>query len=160
MNTQSREFRYEHPTSSLVLMIVVAWVIPLLCAKLASGNSLGRSLLGGLIHLSPTVLWGFSGISAIAACGATITAINNMRAQKFVSLSQSFTVVPRASLLGGQLTIPYEKISKIEQRIAPNNQKMIVINSSLGQSRLLSSGFDAYLDFNTFYTELQQRVNA
>ena len=159
MNNQIRDFKYGlvSPLQSL-MMVVVASAIPLVCANLANGDPNKLRLLGGLILLPPAIMWLLTAASALAALYTLAFAVSNFRAPKFVQLAAEYAVVPKASLFGGRLTVPYGEIKEVQYKDTSSRYKVIVIRSSVGDAKLLASYFNDQFEFDSFLLSLRARV--
>ncbi|MDQ8023121.1 MAG: hypothetical protein REI94_14890 [Moraxellaceae bacterium] len=158
MNREIRDYRYTHSTTSIIKMIVVVWIFPLATYWGASRNPQGKSVLGGLVHLPQGALWALCGLTVFLAVLCTVFAVRRLRGPSFVQLAGEHVEIPKASILGGWLSVPYEDVTGVEIRPAPNNDKMIVVNTKAGQSRLMLSAFDGSTQFLAFFAELQERM--
>lgn len=73
-----------------------------------------------------------------------------------IELAAMAAKVPKASLRGELLTIPYSKISRVEF-YEVNGHKFLDIKSSVGESRIISAGFSDEHTFEEFAAALRQR---
>jgi len=84
--------------------------------------------------------------------------VRSLNGPVVLTIEETYVVVPRASLKGELLSIPY---SSIKQLLVQDlqRQQMITINSSVGQARVLSVGFRNVGEFSSFKLALASRIN-
>lgn len=74
-----------------------------------------------------------------------------------VELFASFADLPKASLFGGQIFIPYTAITKISREIV-NVYETLTITSPLGNACVVASNFMSLEDYANFVLEITSRV--
>ncbi len=74
-----------------------------------------------------------------------------------VELHTAFADLPKASLFGGQIKMPYTTISNISRKIV-HDRELLSVSSSVGNARLLSSDFMSVSDYGCFISEITSRV--
>jgi hypothetical protein len=153
-------YRYRLPLSRTVPMVLVAFAIPAALGYIASTNR-GSVRLFGLWTLSPSeagiFFWSFAGLCLAAAAVAAWIAIRNHRGPGVVELLADAALVPEASLRARMLRIPYASIRSIDV-VTLSRQPMLVLKSSVGESRLLAQGFVGAREFEDFCQSLRAKA--
>jgi len=159
MNTETVSFPYRVSTPRVIAIVIAVAVLIVAFLYLALTSHRPLRLVGFL--LSPHQARVFYGLmaGAMSLCLIPVGALIKRSAQppQMIELGPTAATVPRASLSGELLTIPYAKISKVELREI-RGQQFLVIRSSLGESRLVPAGFSGQRAFADFVAALRQRV--
>jgi len=153
MTAIKKSFDYEVDKDGLYKMCKILPIIPAFFIYVAMTNRTGLNLSGLFrfgVHGATVFYWTCATLSAMATMMAIIFTVLNVRAEKRVELHETFADLPRASITGGQLKIPYKQIRKVSRQALPADNEMLIIDSSIGQSRLLSSYFLSTVAFNEF----------
>ena len=125
----------------------------LMFAFVASSNrGYGRRFLRLSAELVSFVSWGMVAFCVLAAFGVVWLSFRRKADPKEVILRPDLLVIPKASINGGFFAVHYSDISSIATRDVAS-EKMLVITSRLGESRLLSSAFSSFEEFSRFSSE-------
>ena len=84
------------------------------------------------------------------------SAVQDHRGPQYVELGEQAAFLPKASVSRIMLSVPYSAIRQVRTVLIPG-QQMILIDSSVGQARLLSKAFASSHDFALFLRSLQER---
>jgi len=153
-------FSYRLSFARTVAMLLVGFAVPCGLAYIATANERPVHMFG-LITLSraqaATFFWTFAAVTLLAACITLWVVIRNRLGPQHVELGTTAAFVPRASLSRTMLSVPYAAIQRIRTVQVPG-QQMIIIDSSVGQSSLMSKAFATPADFTRFLHTLQERT--
>ena len=158
----TKQFSYYVTTSQLILMPTFASALPIIFSYFAINNNKGL-VINGIIKLPFTdatlFFWGVAFICLLAVFCTFISTYNMWLQPKTVELSTTHAHVPKASMFGGELIIPYESITKANRQKISGNQELLIIESVLGKSRLLSSNFKGILGYTDFLSALDEHLS-
>lgn len=158
--TQKFDYEVERVQFSLALVVVVA--IPILLANHALTNDKGLRLFH-IVTLSKAdatnFWWGLAILCSLAALILIFSMLSSLRHPEQVELHPTYANLPKASIMGGQLDIPYETITKVSRRKIPGDQEMTKIKSSVGESCVISSHFNSMLAYEEFLSALSTKLN-
>lgn len=161
MTETTQQFNYSPSVVRVIFGLLFVTALPFGLANIAKENQKGLRFFH-LFTLSPTeaslFYWGVAIMCGVAALLVFIATFNSLRGAKIVELTATHAVVPKASIRGGQLNIPYESIKEIKRRKISARQEMIVIKSTIGEARLISSNFRGLLSFDDFLATLNERM--
>jgi len=160
--TDSLRFTYRLPAKNAVLMAVVALAVPVGVAYTAS--TIQKPLrLFGLVTLSAqgaaVFFWVLSALCGLAALLALYAAVRSQTALGFIELGGQGASLPKASLSSPLRVIPYKSIEQVQVVNVPG-QQMVIVKSSVGESRLMSKSFASQEEFAVFLGALGERVRA
>lgn len=162
MSNALQEFNYNVSTTQLIATVTTASALPFLFTYIAANNHKGLRLFH-LVTLSPndaTLLYWSTGIVCTFAALITIFMVfTNLRHPKQVELYTTHANLPKASMFGGQLIVPYESITNIARKKISATQEMVVITSSVGESRLIASQFKDLSSYQDFLSALSAKIN-
>ena len=162
MSPYHMKFNYQMPGRKMIQAVVFMIIITLYVFYTAINNQKGLRL-SNFLTFSPseatTVFWVLFIILAVASIAAVIKVITNLQNPMIVELHEFHAVLPKSSLLGGQLNIPYLSMKNILVRTLTKNQKIIVVQSDLGESRLNSSYFKDQKELEDFLSMLSSKIN-
>ena len=141
-------------------MVVISGALPFIFANIASNNQKGLRLFH-IITLSPSdatlFYWGVAILCLLAALVTIFVVLTSLRHPKQVELYATHANLPKASIFGGQINIPYELITNISRRKISATQEMLVIKSTIGESRLIASQFKGVFGYEDFVSALLQK---
>ncbi len=162
MSNTAQEFNYSISKTQLIVMVIIVSALPFLLASIASGNHKGLRLFR-IVTLTPNdatlFYWGMTILCAFAALATIFMAFTSLRHPKKVELYATHANLPKASMFGGQLNIPYQSITNISQRKLSAIQEMVVIKSTVGESRLIASHFKGLLGYQDFLSALSAQIS-
>ena len=162
MSPYHMKFNYQMPGRKMIQAVIFMIIITLYVFYTAINNQKGLRL-SNFLTFSPseatTVFWVLFIILAVASIAAVIKVITNLQNPMIVELHEFHAVLPKSSLLGGQLNIPYLSMKNILVRTLTKNQKIIVVQSDLGESRLNSSYFKDQKELEDFLSMLSSKIN-
>ena len=163
MSTASTlRFSYRLSFARIATMVGVNLAVPCGLAYIASTVAEPVRMFG-FITLSPsgaaTFFWAFCAAGIVAALIALWVAFQNHKGPHHVELGATAAVVPKMSVTRIMLCVPYAAIRHIQTVRIPG-QQMVIIDSSVGQSRLLSNAFATSEDFAVFLRALHERAHA
>jgi hypothetical protein len=162
MSNTPQEFYYNISKTQLIVMVIIASALPFLLASIATDNQKGLRLFR-IVTLSPNdatlFYWGMAILCAFAALATIFMVFTSLRHPKKVELYATHANLPKASMFGGQLSIPYDLITNISQKRLSATQEMVVIKSALGESRLLASHFKGVLGYEDFLSALSAKTS-
>jgi hypothetical protein len=162
MSASTLRFSYRLSFARSAAMVVAALAVPCGLAYIAHAVEQPVRMFGA-ITLSPAAatafFWTFCIVSAVAAGIALWIVIQNHKGPQHVELGATAAVVPKMSVTRIMLCVPYGAIRHIETLRIPG-QQMVIIDSSVGQSRLLSNAFATSEEFALFVRALRERTRA
>ncbi len=162
MSNAPQEFYYNISKTQLIISVVIVSALPFLLASVATDNHKGLRLFR-IFTLSPNdatmFYWGMAILCAFAALATIFMVFTSLRHPKQVELYAAHANLPKASMFGGQLNIPYESITNISRKQFSANQEMVIIKSSVGESRLLASQFKGVMGYEDFLSALAAKTS-
>ncbi len=162
MSDISQEFEYNISKVQLLLMVAISTALPFLMAWMAEDNQKGLRLFH-IITFSQndatSFYRGMAMLCGIAALFVIFTVFSSLRHPKQVELHATHANLPKASMFGGQLNIPYNLITNISRRTISATQEMVVIKSTVGESRLIASQFKGLLGYQDFLSALSAKIS-
>lgn len=161
MSENSTQFYYSLSTSKGVLMALMLMALPFGIAQIAMHNHRGIRFFH-IITLPPAdatlFFWGLAIACGIAAVMGLISFYNQLKSPKTIELNADHALLPKASIFGGQLNIPYKSIQNISRRKVTASIEMTVIKSTVGEARVLSENFRGLLKYEDFLLTLGERL--
>jgi hypothetical protein len=103
------------------------------------------------------IFWGVAALFLVGAICCVIMLRRSLEGPVSLRLGGLELSAPRASLKGDMINIPYAAIKQVTLH-SVQNQQMLVVESSLGQSRVSSLGFESELEFEGFYKGLTAKI--
>jgi hypothetical protein len=103
------------------------------------------------------IFWGVAALFFFGAICCVIMLRRSLEGPISLLLGVAELSAPRASLKGEMLNIPYSAIKQVTLH-SVQNQQMVVVESSLGQSRVSSLGFVSEQEFESFYKGLTAKI--
>ncbi len=162
MSNAPQEFNYNISKTQLIISVIIVSALPFLLASVATSNQKGLRLFH-IVTLSPNdatlFYWGMAILCAFAAFATMFMVFTSLRHPKQVELYATHANLPKASMFGGQLNIPYESITNISQKRLSATQEMVVITSTVGESRLVASQFKGFLGYQDFLSALSAKIS-
>lgn len=159
MPESSRKFNYSVPTHKILVTLTISIVLTLYLAYAAMGNDRALDLFITLDTQETTgLLWFVTALSLLAASLIAATAYGALTQPPKVELDADKASVPKASLLGGQIDMPYETIDEVSRRKVTKRDEMLVIKSTRGESRLLSNHFKSPSEYEDFIAALRAHL--
>lgn len=141
MDNTTQKFNYKRNNKPLITIGVTMMACVLWMGSLAIDNNEDVHL--GAYTLSPSdttlFLWGVSILSGYYAFDAFCRVFINLSYPIQVELHATYACLPKLSMFGGQLSIPYELIKDITRRKISTSEELLVIKSGAGESRLFLS---------------------
>jgi hypothetical protein len=104
------------------------------------------------------IFWGVAALFGAGAIACVMMLRRSLQGPISLCLGPENLGAPRASLKGDMLSIPYASIKQVTLH-SVQNQQMLVIESSVGQSRVSSLGFASELEFESFYKGLTAKID-
>jgi hypothetical protein len=159
MNTETVSFPYRASTPRVIAIVIVVALLMVAFCYLALTSQHSLRLEGFLLspHQARIFYWLMTAATSLCLIPAAALVKRSSQPPQMIELGPTAAVVPKASLSGELLTIPYAKISKVELREI-RGQKFLVIKSSVGESRVVPAGFTGQRAFADFVAALRQRV--
>jgi hypothetical protein len=99
------------------------------------------------------VFWAMAVFCGLAVLGVIWWSFRRSGDPKQVILRPDLLMIPKASVSGGFITVRYSDIWSVTMRDVAS-QRMLVIHTRLGESRLLASAFANIGEFSRFYSEV------
>ena len=162
MTDPAQKFDYEVKRERFTLAMFVAVAIPIVLASHALTNNKGLKLFH-VVTLSKgeatNFWWGFAILCGLAALILIISMLSSLRHTELVELHPTYANLPKASIMGGQLNIPYETITKLSRWKILGGQEMMMIKSSVGESSVNSSRFNSMLAYEKFVSALSAKLS-
>lgn len=162
MPNTPQEFDYNISKTKLIVMVIIVSALPFLFASIATDNYKGLRLFR-IVTLSPNdatlFYWGLVILCSFAALTTILMVLTSLRHPKRVELYATHANLPKASIFGGQLNIPYKSITNISQRKISATQEMVVIKSTVGESRLIASYFKGMQGYQDFLSALSAKIS-
>ena len=162
MSNAPQEFNYNISKTQLIVMVIIVSALPFLLASIATENHKGLRLFR-IVKLSPNdatlFYWGMATLCSFAAFATIFMVFNSLRHPKKVELYATHANLPKASMFGGQLNIPYESITNISRKKLSATQEMVVITSAAGESRLVASHFKGFIGYQDFLSALSAKIS-
>jgi hypothetical protein len=153
-------FSYRLSFARTAAMLVVTLAIPWGVGYIAHAVR-GPVRMFGVITLSQpqaqAFFWSFCAASVLAALVALWIAFQNHKGPHHVELGATAAVLPKASVTRVMLSVPYAAIRHIQTLRIPG-QQMVLVDSSVGQTRLLSNAFATSEEFARFLRILHERT--
>jgi hypothetical protein len=104
------------------------------------------------------LLWGFTLFGFVASILVIWLAIRSQTGIRHVELGPSSALIPKASMSMKLIRMPYTAIINV-QIVNLQGQRMAVIRSKIGESRLFEKSFATPKAFEVFLQELRERCN-
>lgn len=143
-------------------MVLFTVGLTVFLAYTAQNNNRGLRLNGGLIVFSPEAAtqfyWGSAALSLLVSVLAVWVAIRSLQPAQTIVLGQNEAVLPKASLKGELHSVPYEFVTSVQIR-EYRGQKVGVIQSKIGEFRVLPMGFESTHEFEEFFKVLHSRIS-
>ncbi len=162
MSNAPQEFNYKISKTQLIILVIIVSALPLLLAYIATDNQKGLRLFR-IVTLSPNdatlFYWCIAILCALVALATFFLVFTSLRHPKQVELYATHANLPKASMFGGQLNIPYESITNISRKKLSETQEMVVITSAVGESRLVASQFKGFLGYQDFLSALSAKIS-
>lgn len=160
---QKLRFYYKLPLANALVMVALSIVITALMAHYAVNipDAKYTRLLVRLVSPDAPVYFysGLTVLSLFCSVFAIVFAVKSQIGGKYITLDTTSAIVPLASLSMKKIAIPYRQISRI-QLLSIKKLKIILIQSTVGESRLSEKSFASPNEFTRFYLELQRRRNS
>jgi hypothetical protein len=157
----SFRFDYQIPASSTVPGTIFFLGLAIGTGFFAHSNERGVRLYG-LITLTPdkatVFFWVLTAIFVLCTVLLGMMTLRAFGVPAIVAIEETHVIAPRASIRFKLLSIPYTSIKQVLVQKA-QSQEIVIINSSVGQARLMSSGFKSRREFSHFKRALAERVN-
>jgi hypothetical protein len=158
----TRHFHYQLPVFSAIQMVLVPIVLTAGMTHIASARPDSRLMRRLSRLLFPealsALLWGFVAFGVIASILVICLAIRSQTGVHYVELGPSGILVPKASMSMKQIRIPYLAITHL-QIGNYHGQRIVVIHSKVGESRLSEKSFATPKAFESFLQVLEERFN-
>lgn len=155
-------FHYQLPVRSAIQMVLVTIALTAGMTHIASARPDSRLMRRLSRLLSPEAIsalfWGFAVFGIIASILVIWLAIRSQTGVRYVELGPSEILVPKASMSMKHIRIPYLAITHL-QIVNYHGQRMVVIHSKVGESRLSEKSFATPKAFESFLQVLQERSN-
>jgi hypothetical protein len=159
MSNSSVVVSYKFSAGSAILLVVVCLGVMAAMAWLAQSHR-ALSILG-VITLPPAQAAVFFWVFCVACILPTVLAFRFAAAAfgppRMIELNETEAILPKASVSMKLMSQPYRSIRKVQIRVV-GKQHMAIIQSAVGESRLMSSGFANQRQFEAFVQELSDRV--
>jgi len=159
----TRRFHYQLPVFSAIQIVLVPIVLTAGMTHIASArpdSHLMRRLSRLLFpEALSALLWGFVAFGVIASILVICLAIRSQTGVHYVELGPSGILVPKASMSMKQIRIPYLAITHL-QIGNYHGQRIVVIHSKVGESRLSEKSFATPKAFESFLQVLEERLVA
>ncbi|NRF67112.1 hypothetical protein HLB44_08975 [Aquincola sp. S2] len=157
------QLEFPYKTVKRVLpMLIVAVAMPAACAYTAWTNTRGLRIAGFITATASqatTIYWCLAVITAPVLPVVIWTVLQSRRAPLSLVLGPTSITLPRASLRGEWVEVPYAAIQKTGvEVIGPD--KLFVVVSTLGRFNVARSGFRGSDDFGAFAKALGECVGA
>jgi hypothetical protein len=128
--------------------------LALMFALVASSNrGFGRRLVRLGAEQVSFVSWAMVVLCALVGLAVIWFSFRTRAGPKEVILRTDLVVIPKASINGGFITVRYSDIWDVATRDVAG-EKMLVIATSFGESRLLSSAFANFGEFSEFSSKV------
>jgi hypothetical protein len=135
-DTERRVFKYEIPARRIRGILWVLAALGLMFAFVASQS--------GSVDF-----WVLAVLSVLAGLGVIWWSFRKSGDPKQVILRADLLVIPRASVNGGFISVRYSDIWSVTMRDVASD-RMLVLSTRLGESRLLASAFANIGEFSQF----------
>jgi hypothetical protein len=159
MNDSNVVVQYKFSAGSAVLLVVFCLGLMATFAWLAQSPRALR--IYGLITLPPAqaavFFWVFCGACLLPTILAFRFAAAAFGPPRMIELNETEAILPKAAVSMKLISQPYHAIRKVQIRVV-GKQRMAIIESAVGESRLMSSGFANERQFEAFVQELSDRV--
>jgi hypothetical protein len=157
----TQRFDYRFSNARLLAMSVLLIILPLIFVDFARTNRRGLRISG--LVLSPdqavTFFWIAAALLLVAAAIGFIFIIRSLRSAGFVQLGADEVLLPRASLRGELMQVPYVAIQSVQVVMVANRQLVNIVTLE-GDARLSAAAFKGERDFTRFVRILKERVAA
>jgi hypothetical protein len=153
-------FQYCIPATRHVVGLTLCTSLAVTVGYFAAGNKVGihgfKSMSFSAQEAS-IIFFGVALLFALGAAGCIMMLRRSLKGPIRLSLESDSVLTPRSSLKGELLNIPYTAIQKVSLH-SVQTQQLLVIDSSVGRSRLSSIGFTSELEFVAFYEALAKKI--
>jgi hypothetical protein len=153
-------FQYRISPTRHAIGLALCATLSITVAYFASVNEVG---LNGFKSASfsaaqaSQIFWGVAVLFLIGAICCIIMLRRSLEGPMSLLLGAEELSAPRASLKGEMLNTPYSAIKQVTLH-SVQNQQMVVVESSVGQSRVSSLGFVNDQEFESFYKGLTLKI--
>jgi hypothetical protein len=154
-------FLYRIPPTRHIVGLTLCTALALAVSYFASINREGINGFKALSFSAQEASLIFWAVAVLFAAGAVCCVVmlrRSLEGPVRLALGQENLSAPRASLKGDILSIPYLTIQKVSLH-SVQTQQMVVVESSVGQSRVSSLGFASDQEFESFYKGLTAKID-
>jgi hypothetical protein len=157
--TETLRYPYQFSRARLLSIPAVATGLTVALSYVASHHDRFKDYVGALAWLAyhhPGGVWVLAAGGAAATCIAFVHTLSHWSGQ-IITLADSSVTLPRASISGGLVSIPYAAIKSVRQH-AIRGYQAITVTSERGRASVFSFGFRSARAFDEFHATLKQRI--
>jgi hypothetical protein len=157
--TETLRYPYQFSRARLLSIPAVATGLTVLFSYVASHHDRFKDTFGVVAWLAnhhPGGIWVLAAGSAAATCIAFVHTLSHWSGQ-IITLADSSVTLPRASIFGGLVSIPYAAIKSVRLHAIRNHQ-VITATSERGRASVFAFGFRSARAFDEFHATLKRRI--
>lgn len=154
-------FQYCIPATRHVVGLTLCTSLALTVGYFAAGNKIGThgfKAMSFSAQEASMIFFGVALLFALGAAGCVMMLRRSLKGAVSLSLGTDHLITPRSSLKGEMLNIPYAAVRKVSLH-SVQTQQLLVIDSTIGRSRLSSIGFMNEMEFVAFYEALAAKIS-